>query len=189
MATLPPPPPAGPSESGGPRPIAVLHGLVLVLFWTQALWLWPRLPARIPVHFGASGAVDRWAPTTLVTWFALPLLAALISASLWGLGRWAVTAPKLWNVPEKERFLALSPEARAPVMDMVRGFLDGTGIVTILFLGLMHWWTYRTATGASRGLSRLFPLWISLAVLGALVASVALYVRLQRRILEASRSA
>ncbi len=186
MATPPPTPPALPSESDGPRPIAVLHGFVLLLFWTQALWLWARLPARIPVHFGGDGLPDRWLHATPLAWLALPLTGTALSGLVWGIGRWAATVPRLWNVPEKERFLALSPQARAPIVGTVRGFLDGVGILTIVFFDLIQWWTYRTAVGAVAGLPRLFSLFIGLVVVAAVLASALLYVRLQRQILEAS---
>lgn len=189
MATTPIPTlPTRPTTPDGPRPTAVLHGAVLVLFWTQALWLWPRLPARIPVHFGAGGTPDRWAGTTLLSWFLLPLVGTGLSALLWGIGRWSVTVPRLWNIPQKERFLALSTEARAPIMNTLRGFMDGMAVAMLVLFDVIQWWTYRTAMGAAPGLPRLFPLIVAAIVVGAVIASVALYVRLQRQILEASRA-
>jgi uncharacterized membrane protein len=59
----------------------VNKGLIVVLVGA-ALWAWPRLPERIPTHFGLDGQADAWSETTLVSWFLVPASGLLLIAIL-----------------------------------------------------------------------------------------------------------
>ncbi len=105
----------------GPVPfmnvVAMLAGVLgLAAMWATALALWPRLPERIPVHFDLAGRPDRWARTSFLGWFGLPLtfsgmgmLFALVGAFV---RRAVVRRPQLLNVPYKAAFVNLPVEAR-----------------------------------------------------------------------------
>lgn len=53
----------------------------LILAWWVALSSYPRLPERIPVHFGLSGEADGWGRRWMI--FLMPLIATLIVALDW----------------------------------------------------------------------------------------------------------
>src|SRR5262245_64693700 len=50
----------------------------LILGWWIALSVYPRLPERVPVHFGFTGEADRWGGRWMI--FLMPLVSAVISA-------------------------------------------------------------------------------------------------------------
>lgn len=130
-----------------------LNGLVLLLFLLASLAVWSELPDRIPVHFNFRGEPDGWARTSVVSWLALPALATALVIFLWGIGRVAARRPELWNVPEKQLFLRMSPEARGPVVASLEAYvgwvaLGITGVLMALQLGI-----YRVALGHAERLS------------------------------------
>lgn len=64
--------------------IVVLDSLTivcLILAWWSALASYPRLPERIPVHFGLSGEADGWGGRWMI--FLMPSVATLIVALDW----------------------------------------------------------------------------------------------------------
>lgn len=81
----------------------------------------PRMPSRFkrgvaqraPVHFGFRGDPDAWAPTYPLSWFGLVAVSCVLS---WFIHALTVRGPlELWNIPQQQRFLRLSPErASAP---------------------------------------------------------------------------
>lgn len=116
------------------------------------------LPARIPGHFDFSGAPTRFDETSVWSWFMPPAIAA----GLWGLlafvGSRLPSNPELFNFPQKERFLALPPAHRGPVIEEMQAFLELTSVlVTALFLviQLMVW---RVAMQGSAGALAQVPL-------------------------------
>jgi hypothetical protein len=128
-----------------------LQILLLAIYLAGALLLWPSLPARIPMHFDMNGHVTDWADTTIFTWFGLPFLAVATTLLLYGSGRLAARTPSLWNLPEKKRFLALTPEERAPIEQSMYRLLAWTAVaVTFTFIGV-HTEIYRTALGGTPG--------------------------------------
>jgi uncharacterized membrane protein len=75
------------------------------------------LPDVYPIHFGASGRPDRWVRGVGLEWFLLPIVGALMAALLVALGLGIPRLPpSAFSLPQKEAFLRLSPEARAPVL-------------------------------------------------------------------------
>ncbi|MEN9578324.1 MAG: hypothetical protein RJA70_1333 [Pseudomonadota bacterium] len=70
----------------------VALGTVVTLL-VYAVWVWPDLPARVPTHFGISGAPDGWGSRAWL--LALPTLATLLFLGLTFLER----VPHLYNYP------------------------------------------------------------------------------------------
>lgn len=135
------------------RSVYQLQLLLLVLYFAAAALLWPTLPERVPIHFDFAGRPTTWARTSMLSWFGLPLLAAAMTLFLYGMGRVSDRAPELWNVPEKKRFLALSPAARAPIVAYLSRFMAWSAVmVSLTFIGI-HVGVYQTAMGRSTGLS------------------------------------
>ena len=52
--------------------IDALSVVVLILGWSLALSVYPRLPERVPVHFGLRGEADRWGGRWMI--FMIPLV-------------------------------------------------------------------------------------------------------------------
>ncbi len=114
-----------------------VHLFLYTLWIGAAAYVYPRLPERYPIHFGADGTPDSWVERSLVTWFMLPGIALLTWLFLYWTIRATRNAPHWWNVPEKKRFLALSEAARAPIIERLIGFIDWVAIgITLLFMGL-----------------------------------------------------
>ena len=125
--------------------------------WTLALglaavavWLWPDVPARVPVHFGADGQPDRWADRSVWSWFGLPLVALATVAGLDVLTRWSLSKPGApgFNLPNKDAILALPPARRAPVLARVASMMYGVGAVCVVVFGLVLADVWATAHGA-----------------------------------------
>lgn len=156
---------------------------LLTLFVFSAV-SYGELPARIPQHFDASGAPTREVATSIVSWFALPVIAA----GVWGLVTWVgsrlPSQPELFNFPQKARFLALPPERRGPVLVEMRRFLDATALATVLLMGVVHLLVWRVATTGEAGALAQAPL-LGLPLL--LVVSVVGMIRLGRAVAEAER--
>ena len=55
-----------------------LSVVVLILGWRLALSVYPRLPERVPVHFGLKGEADRWGGRWMI--FLIPLVSTVIFA-------------------------------------------------------------------------------------------------------------
>lgn len=70
--------------------------VLLCAYFATCAYLWKRLPARLPFHFGASGRAD-YAPSTPVLWFAPPCVAVAVSALMYGLCSYAAANPQTWN--------------------------------------------------------------------------------------------
>lgn len=137
-----------------------------------------RLPARIPVHFDPGGQPTRWAETTALAWYGLPLTAAATALLLWGVGRMARRNPSLWNVPEKERFVRLPPDARAPFQAELERMLGAVGVLVTLTFAAVQLGMYLTATGRPAG----FGPALQAAIWTPMVAVVVLAVAATRRL-------
>jgi hypothetical protein len=115
--------------------LAAAHGAI----WWRAISWWPQLPEKIPIHFNAAGEPDRWVERSLGAWFLAPIVMVLLCALLGGIARWidrlAVDAPGMLNIPRKDLFLRLSPEARCEVVLPTRSMLVWV-LVGINVLGL-----------------------------------------------------
>lgn len=132
--------------------VAGLAGVLLlvvhVLFAVVVYW---ELPAEIPRHFDAAGVPTRFEATTPFTWFSLPAIAVATWAFMAFIARQLPTHPEWFNIPQKDRFLALAPAHRAPVIEEMRAVLSvASALVTALLLviQLLMW---RVATGGAAG--------------------------------------
>jgi uncharacterized membrane protein len=141
------------------RSVHFLNLWLLAIYVVAAAVGWPRLPERIPTHFGVGGRADAWTETSILTWFGLPFLAVGIALVFLGTMTLTRRAPRFWNIPEKQRFLQLSPQRRAPIEARLERLIASVAVLTTaLFIGIQIG-IYQTATGANTGLS-----WASLAI-------------------------
>lgn len=113
-----------------------LQLVLLGLFFAGAAIAWPHLPPRIAIHFGFSGRPDRWVSTTWMAWFGLPLLAVAMTLLLLGIDTLLQRSPETWNVPDKERFLRMTPAEREPIESVVHRFVAWCAVlITCSFIG------------------------------------------------------
>lgn len=61
--------------------IDTLAIVFLIIGWWVALGAYPRLPEKIPIHFGISGEPDGWGARWMI--FLMPVIATLIVAMNW----------------------------------------------------------------------------------------------------------
>lgn len=132
------------------KPLRLAALTLLAALYAGSAAAYARLPARIPIHFDLAGNPDGWASTSLLSWFLLPLIATAMAGFLFVIGRGSQYCPELWNVPEKARFLALSVEAREPIMVRLRTFMALVAVMTTALMGLMQAEVFLIATGQMR---------------------------------------
>ncbi|HST58559.1 MAG TPA: DUF1648 domain-containing protein [Longimicrobium sp.] len=137
--------------------------LVLALFAASA-WAYPRLPERIPIHFGFSGQPDAWAGRSIASWFLLPAITAALALMMHAISMYGASNPHLWNLPDKRRFLALPRAEQAPILARMQRFIAMIAVVLTLLLGSIQAGIYHTSSTRSQAL----PAW----TLGWIVASL-----------------
>jgi uncharacterized membrane protein len=160
---------------------------LLAAYWTFCAVLYPRLPARIPIHFNIRGEADGWSDNPFLAWFALPLIITLTVALMIGIGHWAAGSPQLWNVPEKKRFLAMTPEQRMPIIAILNGVLDMASVYSIAVAAVVQWSIYSNAfKSQGGGLDIMFHIVVWGGMLLLLGYALNLNRRVKRIILAAS---
>ncbi|TAJ11989.1 MAG: DUF1648 domain-containing protein [Planctomycetota bacterium] len=152
---------------------AVAASFGLALYW------WPDVPARVPLHFDLAGAPDRYGERGYWSWFLLPTLAALFALFLgWLVPRWidwlAERAPDLINIPHKQRFLQLSPEQRRSALRPVIALLQVLSCEVVLLFAWMQYATLQVARGAWTHVPTAFVFVVIAVLLATALGSVPL---------------
>lgn len=135
----PTPPPSSPPSSSAPRLAFTASVVLYAVVWVVAFVL---LPERVPLHFGGSGAPDRWGGRTeaLVTFAIL----GVAMGSLLGGVALARLPIQLVNVPHKEWWTA-TEERTARLRAMIRDDGLRLGAATMLLLSALLLLTVRAA--------------------------------------------
>jgi len=133
---------------------------------------YPGLPRRIPVHFGISGAPDRWGDKSEI--FILVGLmwgmTILFYAVTLGMPRLARN-PRYLNIPNKQEFLKLPPERQAVFFGFLQEFMAGVTVSVNLLFYLITGGMLRVAEGRTSGV----PLKDVAAGLVAMVLMMVIY--------------
>lgn len=167
------------------RSIFRIQLLLVAAYFAVAAIVWPTLPERIPIHFDFIGNPTSWVPTSVLSWFGLPLLAAAITLFFYGSHRLALRTPELWNVPEKERFLALSKAERTSIQANLHRLLPWSAVLVTFTFIAVHLSIYETAIGRSSGQT-----WIAILLIFAPIAIlIVLVVRISREAAKQIRKA
>lgn len=138
-----------------------LLALVLIIFFS-----WKLMPARVPIHYGLSGAPDAWGARELA--LVLPALAVLLYALLTAVA----AVPHTFNYP----WSITSGNAERQYRLARRMLLVLKNLIVLIFIVL---WvkTWRTAVGTQTGLTPWF-LPVVLLLVGAVIGW---YFRAARR--------
>jgi uncharacterized membrane protein len=105
-----------------------LTAIVVLASFGVALWYWPALPARVPMHFNAAGKVDGWGPKSTV--WLVPAVGVVMAVFLTVLSRF----PHTFNYP-----CAITPENAERQYRMARlllGIVKLTAVVIFCTLEL-----------------------------------------------------
>lgn len=134
------------------RPLRVVSWGLAVALLAFAVATYPGLPARVPMHLNASGAATRFVDKSVGSWFLLPGVALASFLLMQWIGSQLPRRPHWFNFPDKERFLRLPAEYRAPAIERMRGVMDliSVGLVlTFLVINVLMW---KVAMGEPPGL-------------------------------------
>ena len=143
-----------------------------------AIWAWPLLPDRIPTHFGLDGDPDAWSAKSLWSWFFIPGMALLLTAMMEAIRRIIPHRPGWVNLPDKTRLVDLPAQARAPVVEMLSGFLALVQTEILVIFALIQLGTYRGAMGEeSQGIMILVLL---IAIMASPFLLVVFFLSLQK---------
>ncbi|HEX2209054.1 MAG TPA: DUF1648 domain-containing protein [Longimicrobium sp.] len=143
----------------------LINLLLLGALFAGSLAVYPTLPDRIPRHFGVTGEPDAWMRRSLLAWLLLPIIATATAGLQMAIGRAAASNPTLWNVPDKPRFLALTPAERQPIVQRLERFMALVGVMTTALLCLVQAAVWSAATGGARTV----PPWALPAAVGVFV--------------------
>jgi len=161
-------------------------GLLLV---GGSLWAYPRLPARIPRHFGLGGTADAYWGATVVHWMLLPCIALAVAGLVYGAAWWIGRAPGSINVPNQQQYEALAPSAQRVILRDVQAFLYGTANAVLVLFSVIQASTYHVATTGSDALPTVgWVVSIGMPV-GLLAAALGLAWWLPRRVRRRSEDA
>jgi uncharacterized membrane protein len=158
------------------RQYRLLNAILLLALFAGSAWAYPRLPERIPVHFGFSGQPDRWEARSVVSWFLLPAIAAVLALGLHALSVYGTRHPEIWNVPDKRRFQALPPAAQAPIIAHEQRFMGFVGCVVAALFCVIQAGSYAASNGGA------LPVWAVAAIAGSVLVIGVAGVRENREV-------
>ncbi len=160
--------------------VHVVNALLLGVLFVGSVAVWSVLPDHIPMHMNLNGVIDSWTERTIASWFALPMVALILSIALYVMGGYIARRPQMINLPNKKDFLALLPEQQASVLRTVQGGLQWIVALTNLLMLMIQYDMYRAAMGSmssSYGIATVLVVCIATPLL-----SLAVFVRIQSRI-------
>ena len=135
---------------------------------------YPRLPARIPMHFGIDGRPDRWGGRgELVVLAVLPLV---MTAVFYILSRYVPRMganPRAMNIPHKEEFFRLPAERRAVYWALLAEFFAGLAAA----LNLLFYTLIRTTVRIAEGGASLMPFKLMVPALALMALMMIVYIR------------
>ncbi|MEF8815463.1 MAG: DUF1648 domain-containing protein [Salinibacter sp.] len=163
----------------------LVHGLnagLALLLIGGSLWAFPRLPARIPRHFGLGGTADAYWDATLLHWMLVPAIALVVVGIVYGAAWWTGHAPGSVNVPNQQKYDALAPAEKRVILRDVQVFLYGAATAMLVLFSVIQASTYHVATTGANALPTAG--WgVSIAMpVGLLVAALGLAWWLPRRV-------
>jgi len=128
---------------------ALIVGLIGGVVAVGYAWVhYPDLPARVPTHFGLSGAPDAWSPKSFASVMILPL-GTLFMGVLLGVVA-CLTARAKRAIRREDGGVSIQAQIR--FRQAMASFLSGTAILVTLMMGLMSVASIRTGLGLASGM-------------------------------------
>jgi hypothetical protein len=134
------------------RLVHVVNAGLSTLLVGGSLWLLPRLPDRVPRHFGIGGTADAYWEATLVHWMVLPCIAIAVAGLVYGAAWWIGRPPYSISVPNQQQYDALDPPDKRVVIGHVQAFLHWTATAMLVLFSVAQWSTYRAAVSGTSAL-------------------------------------
>lgn len=169
------------------RTYRLLNLLLLGALFAGSMMVYPSLPARFPRHFDASGRPDAWQERSVLSWLMLPLIAAGTATLLEMAARWSTANPSLWNVPDKPRFLALTPAEQAPIVALLRDFIGFVGVMTTTLMMIVQATVYIAARTPGNGMPAYLFAAIGIIIMVILAGALRMNARVGPMIRDAHR--
>lgn len=138
--------------------IGVAGGIAALVY---AIANYDAMPARVPVHFNASGAPDGWADRSFGSVYVLPLMTIVMGVVVGGAAVLTARAKRALRARDG----GVSLEAQMRFRRATARFLAGVGLVTSAMLSTMSIYATRAAVGTASGL----PWWTLLLGGGLMV--------------------
>ncbi|MCC7002535.1 MAG: DUF1648 domain-containing protein [Gemmatimonadaceae bacterium] len=143
------------------RPLRLTAWVIVLGTSVAAMLVYPTLPSDIPTSINVSGAVTRRAPTSLWSWFLLPLIMVALQLVFIALRDRLPRHPESFNFPDKEEFLRLPDEFRGPVVVQMQWLIDAMSVLVQMVLLMVFALVWYAATGRASGGLMLVPLLMS----------------------------
>ncbi|MFB3855139.1 MAG: DUF1648 domain-containing protein [Vicinamibacterales bacterium] len=131
------------------------------------------LPARVPTHFGFSGAPDAWSPRSFWTVLLLPIGTLIMGVSLGVVA--ALTARAKRAIRRQDK--GVSVEAQMRFRSAMTRFLSGVAILTTVMMALLSVGAVEVALGRAERLPPLFMALTGVLLVYALGGSLYLALR------------
>jgi uncharacterized membrane protein len=141
--------------------VALVAGLIGgTIAITYAAIHYPDLPARVPTHFGVSGAPDAWRPKSFSSVMLLPLLTLLMGVGMGVISIFTAHAKRAVRYPHTEISLQAQMRFRRAVTRMI----STVSLLVAVMLTLMSIASIRVGLGLERGIP-----WPILAITGVIL--------------------
>lgn len=126
----------------------IANGILLLVLLGGSMLVFGSLPEQIPMHMGLDGTVDRWEARSWLGWLSLPLVGLAVTALTYtGAMFMRRIPPRLINIPTREKFVDLSPERQAMVLDLIRSSLYWVNVAMLIIFVLVQIGMYQAAFG------------------------------------------
>ncbi len=151
--------------------IALVSGLLVGAAAIGYAWIhYPALPARVPTHFGPSGAPDAWSPKSCASVMALPISTLLMGVVLGVVS--CLTARAKRAIRHGDGGVSIRAQLR--FRQAMARFLSGVSILVTLMMGLISIMAIRTAAGYASGMPP--GLWVITVVLVLYAVGGSIYI-------------
>jgi uncharacterized membrane protein len=178
------------AESMSPsRRVLVALTIAIVVAWVAfAVMTYNQLPDTIATHFGAGGQPDGFSQRSIVSWFGLTFIGVSTTALVLGLAQYAHAKPDMFNIPGKDKLLALPKDAQVPLVEQLAMWLTIMALSLVLLFGALQYDMWRVATTSRTELSYLSWTMLAWTILGSMILMPIWIFRFERKI-DAARDA
>lgn len=145
--------------------VAVHGAFALVTFWS--------LPDKIPVHFGASGVADRFAESSVCSWFGLFFVSVGLGLLMGAIALSVFKIPSRYlSIPRKKEYLALGEHQRNRLMGVIAAHTLIMGIVSIALMICVH----ISMALLAHGITERFPAWVVFAAMAVIIIELVVMI-------------